>query len=178
MGDIDCLVNNAGIGPQRPAKDFAAGAISEVFGINTFGTIFCCSEALRRMSLTEAGKGGVIVNIGSISSLYGVFSSETIYAASKVAPDAFTMALAKEIARQGIRVCGIGPGIIATDLFEANYGAAAEERAGPAGVPMGRVGLPEEIPEAVLFAASPAAAYITGIWLNVSGGRELNVGTP
>lgn len=177
IGPLDCVVNNAGIGLQQRVRDFSSATVEQIFSINTFGTMFSCKEAVRRMSTSEGGRGGVIVNIGSISSLYGGFPSETIYAASKGAIDAFTLALAKEVARQGIRVCGIRPGIIATELFEADFGAGAEERAGSVGVPMGRVGEAAEIADAVLFLASDAASYITGAWLNVSGGRELNVQT-
>lgn len=177
IGPIDCVVNNAGIGLQQRVRDFTSASIEQVFRINTFGTMFCCREAIRRMSTSDGGQGGVIVNIGSISSLYGGFPSETIYAASKGAIDAFTLALAKEVAQQGIRVCGIRPGIIATELFEADFGAGAEERAGSLSVPMGRVGQASEIADTVLFLASDAASYITGAWLNVSGGREMNVQT-
>ena len=93
-----------------------------------------------------------------------------VYAASKGAVDSFTTGLAKEVGKEGIRVVGIRPGVIATDILEPMGGASLMEQVAPT-VPMGRVGQPDEIGEAAIWLLSPAASYVHGTTIDVSGGR-------
>jgi NAD(P)-dependent dehydrogenase (short-subunit alcohol dehydrogenase family) len=95
---------------------------------------------------------------------------EAHYAASKGALDSFTVALAKELAPHGIRVNAVRPGLIQTDIHQAHGGQATVDRLAPS-IPLGRVGLPDEVAQAVAFLCSPQSSYMIGTQLDVSGGR-------
>ena len=133
-----------------------------------------CQQAIRRMSTRRGGKGGVIINISSISGLYGGLPGDVIYAGTKGGLDSFTIGLAKEIAPDGIRVVGIRPGLIRTELWDSDTGMGQDPvvEMGKRAVPLGRIGEVEDIANAVVWMASPEASYVSGTVLNVSGGRE------
>ena len=122
------------------------------------------------MSTDKGGKGGSIINISSMAATLGSGGAYVDYAASKGAIDALTIGLAREVARQGIRVNGIRPGIIETNLH-ASGGNPTRAKDLADTVPMGRPGKPQEVAEAVVWLASDKASYITGSTINVSGGR-------
>ena len=171
FGTVDVLVNNAGIiGDHFTIDQTDEAALLQVFSINTFSFFYCAGEATRRMSTRLGGKGGVIVNISSVSARHGGLPKEVAYAASKGAVDSFTFGLAKEVAREGIRVNAVRPGLIATEMHEAHGGSAMLATFAPT-IPVGRAGSAEEVAEAALWLASPAASYVHGTVLDVSGGR-------
>jgi NAD(P)-dependent dehydrogenase (short-subunit alcohol dehydrogenase family) len=122
------------------------------------------------MSTQHGGKGGAIVSISSAAARHGGLPMESHYAASKGAVDSFTVGLAKEVGKEGIRVNAIRPGLIVTDIHQAHGGDATIRSVGPT-VPLGRAGYPAEIAEATMWLCSDAASYVHGAILDVSGGR-------
>ncbi len=177
LGKPDVLVNNAGVSVTTSIADCKAADIDTILGVNVRGLILASRAAVRAMSTARGGKGGVIVNISSISALYGGLPQDVIYAASKGAVDSFTRGLATEIAKEGIRVCTVRPGLTYTEMLDADFGPGQAAEAARRTVPLGRIGQPDDIASAVIYLASEAASYITGTFLNVSGAREINVKT-
>jgi NAD(P)-dependent dehydrogenase (short-subunit alcohol dehydrogenase family) len=168
LGPIGGLVNNAGTtGLHARIEDQTQAALEALFAINVYGTIYCAQEAVRRMSTAHGGKGGAIVNISSVAARLGGLSGLVPYAATKGAVESFTTGLANEVAREGIRVNAVAPGMTATDMATEDMRQAASR----GGIPMGRIGEAEEIAQAVLWLLSPAASYVTGTVVTVSGGR-------
>jgi len=170
LGPLTALVNNAGgyagvnrIDEMRPEQ------LIETFATNIFSYFYCSREAVRRMSTKHGGKGGVIVNVSSRGALFGGLPKETHYAASKGAVDSFTKGLAREVGGEGIRVNGVRPGPILTDIHEVHGGYAAARAIGATG-PLGRAGEPAEVAEAVVWLLSAGASYVHGATLDVNGG--------
>lgn len=170
LGPITALVNNAGINLQSTIADLAIADADRVIAVNVRGALLCAREAVRRMSRNRGGAGGVIVNVSSVSARTGGGPGGVVYAASKGALDTFTIGLAKEVARDGIRVCGVRPGITETDIFDSNIGLEAARKLARETVPMGRIAHPDEIAALVLWLCSPAASYATGALFDVTGG--------
>jgi NAD(P)-dependent dehydrogenase (short-subunit alcohol dehydrogenase family) len=167
LGPITHFVHSSGIAGKNSRLDAASAAtIRDVLDVNLFGALVCAREAVRRMSTALGGKGGSIVLLSSIASLTGGANEYVFYAAAKGGVDALTNGLAREIAKEGVRVNAIRPGPTDTEIHEPGRLA----RITPL-LPMARAGEPNEIAEAVLFLLSDAASYITGAVLNVSGGR-------
>ncbi len=176
LGCVTALVNNAGVYPPVAVADVTREQLERVFSANSFGPYLCAREAVRRMSTARGGNGGVIVNVSTIATLFGGMPGDVVYAGSKAAVDALTLGLAREVAGQGIRVCGVRPGMTATGLWDdAGASLVKVEAQVRELVPLGRVGTPEDIADAVLWLCSDEARYVTGTLLNVSGGREINV---
>jgi NAD(P)-dependent dehydrogenase (short-subunit alcohol dehydrogenase family) len=171
FGRLDLLVNNAGVLPP-PARvaDMDAGRSGRTFAVNTLAPLLCAREAVRRMSTARGGQGGVIVNVSSRAAVRGAAGEFVDYAMSKAALDILTVGLAAEVAADGIRVNGVRPGLIATDMNTAPEQGDRLERLLTT-VPMGRPGTADEVAEAVRWLASDAAGYVTGVTLDVSGGR-------
>ncbi len=171
MGVLVGLVNNAGIVDYNARVDeLDLARLTRMFGANTFGPILCSGRAVRRMSTRFGGKGGAIVNITSAAAKLGAPGRYVDYAAAKGAIDSFTIGLALEVAGEGIRVNGVRPGIIATEIHGSGGDPELIERLGP-GLPMGRVGQPDEVAKAILWLLSEEASYTTGTIINVGGGR-------
>jgi NAD(P)-dependent dehydrogenase (short-subunit alcohol dehydrogenase family) len=171
FGPVTALVNNAGIGGAiRPIEEHTEATLDEIFATNIYASIHCASAAIRRMSPRHGGSGGVIVNISSAAARLGGISGMVAYAASKGAVDSFTIGLAKEVGKEGIRVVGLRPGMIATEILDAIGGETLMRDTAPT-IPIGRVGQPEEIARAVIWLLSPAASYVHGTVIDVSGGR-------
>jgi NAD(P)-dependent dehydrogenase (short-subunit alcohol dehydrogenase family) len=147
-----------------------ASRILRVLSTNVLGSMLCAREAVRRMSTKHGGIGGGIVNVSSGAAKYGSPGEYVDYAASKGAIDTFTVGLAKEVAEEGIRVNGVRPGHIYTELHAKGGEPQRVDRV-KASVPMQRGGQPEEIAYAILWLLSPEASYITGTIIDVSGGR-------
>jgi NAD(P)-dependent dehydrogenase (short-subunit alcohol dehydrogenase family) len=176
LGTVTALVNNAGIDEQMRVADLTRQHLERVFAVNAFAPYYCSREAVRRMSTARGGTGGVIVNVSSISPLYGGMPGDVVYAGSKGAVDALTLGLAGEVAEEGIRVCGVRPGMTATDMWNDGDVPLDEVRRTAATlVPLGRMASPEDIAAAVLWLCSDEASYITATSINVSGGREVFV---
>jgi NAD(P)-dependent dehydrogenase (short-subunit alcohol dehydrogenase family) len=171
LGKVDALVNNAGIiGRQVRLDELDDAVLAQVFAVNTFSYFYCAREAVRRMSTMRGGKGGAIVSISSAAARHGGLPMESHYAASKGAVDSFTIGLAKEVGKEGIRVNAIRPGLIVTDIHQAHGGEATWRSVAPS-VPLGREGYPAEIAEATVWLCSDPASYVHGAILDVSGGR-------
>ena len=170
MGALGLLVNNAGIAAgYGPLSELSAEATRRMLEVNVLGAMLCAREAVRRMSTARGGLGGSIVNISSAAARIGGATEWVDYAASKGAIDTLTLGLAREVASEGIRVNCVRPGLVDTDFNRyASPGRVA--RIAPS-IPIGRVGTPIEIAEAVLWFASPAAGFAAGAILDVSGGR-------
>ena len=171
LGTPQALVNNAGIvGGLSPIEEIDEARLSSVFSTNVYSMFFCCREMVRRVSKKHGGAGGSIINMSSAAARHGGMPNESFYASSKGATDSFTVALAKEVGREGIRVNALRPGLIATDMHDAHGGQALLDSMGPS-VPIGRAGTPDEVAQAVLWLASDASSYVHGAVIDVSGGR-------
>ena len=171
FGPVAGLVNNAGItGGFAKVSELTGALVREVFDVNVVGTMLCSAEAVRRMSTAHGGAGGVIVNISSTATKAGSPGEWVHYAASKGAVDVFTGGLAREVAREGIRVNAVAPGLILTDLH-ASVGDPDRPNRMADQMPIGRAATPEEVAEAVVWLLSDAASYVAGAVLPVAGGR-------
>lgn len=170
-GRLDGLVNNAGVVDRMGRLDeMSAARLERMMRINVIGSMLCAREAVKRMSTRHGGQGGVIVNLSSAAARLGSPGWYVDYAASKGAIDTFTKGLALEVADEGIRVCGVRPGIVDTDIH-ASGGEPDRVEKVRSGLPMKREGRPEEIASAIVWLLSDEASYITGTLLDVSGGR-------
>jgi NAD(P)-dependent dehydrogenase (short-subunit alcohol dehydrogenase family) len=171
FGRIDVLVNNAGVlFRQSPLDGLDFTRMERVFAVNAIGPMLCAQQAARRMSTCRGGKGGVVINISSAAARLGSPNEYVDYAASKGALETFTTGFAKEVAREGIRVNCIRPGHIYTDMHASGGEPGRVDRVKES-IPMGRGGQPEEVAQAVLWLASDQASFITGTFLDVTGGK-------
>ena len=171
VGPLTALVNNAGTLEQQMRLDtMDAARLQRVFTTNSIGPLLCAREAVRRMSYRYGGPGGSIVNVSSAAARLGGPGEYIDYAASKGAIDTFTIGLAREVAEEGIRVNGVRPGIIYTDIHAKGGESGRVERVKPS-IPMKRGGQPEEVAAAIMWLLSSEASYITGTILDVTGGR-------
>jgi NAD(P)-dependent dehydrogenase (short-subunit alcohol dehydrogenase family) len=170
-GRLDALVNNAGIlERQMRVEQMDAARINRILATNVTGAFLCAREAVRRMSTRHGGSGGAIVNISSRAAVLGSAFEYVDYAASKAALDALTVGLSKEVALEGIRVNGVRPGLIDTEMH-ASGGEPGRIGRLQSSVPMGRGGDASEVARAALWLASDEASYTTGSFIDVSGGR-------
>jgi len=150
LGPVTALVNNAGITGRAGRLDsFDAAAIRRVLEVNVAGAIYCSQQAVKRMSTRNGGAGGAIVNVSSLAATLGGANQWIPYAAAKGAINSLTIGLAKEVAAEGIRVNGISPGLIATEIH-AEAGLGERLKTVIPMVPMGRLGTAEECAEAIL----------------------------
>ena len=146
-----------------------AARIHRTFATNVIGTMLCSREAVRRMSTRYGGPGGGIVNISSGAARSGSAGEYVDYAATKGAVETFTLGLGREVAEEGIRVNGVRPGFIYTELHARGGEPARVDRV-KTRVPMQRGGSPEEVAAAILWLLSDEASYVTGTIVDVAGG--------
>lgn len=165
-GHIDVLVNNAGVLSLALVDDIEPDEWDRMYDVNTKGTFMVCKALLAQFR--EAGKGR-IVNIASIGGKRGA-PLQAHYCSSKAAVISFTHILAQEVAKDGITVNAVCPGIIDTDMGRNNYRDAAALQAVKDKTALGRLGYPDDVVGAVAFFASDDASFITGQALNVCGG--------
>jgi NAD(P)-dependent dehydrogenase (short-subunit alcohol dehydrogenase family) len=172
FGTLGALVNNAGIVGKSGVRvdEMSAERIQQMMAVNVTGSILCAREAVKRMSTRHGGKGGVIVNLSSVAARLGAPNTYVDYAASKGAIDSFTVGLGYEVAGEGIRVAGIRPGLIDTEIHAAGGEPDRAHRLAHM-VPMKRVGTADEIANAIVWLISDEASYVTSAILDVSGGR-------
>jgi NAD(P)-dependent dehydrogenase (short-subunit alcohol dehydrogenase family) len=168
---LDAVVNNAGItGPTGTFMDAAPETMDAVIRVNVNGMMDCCREALARMSFSNGGNGGSIVNVSSGAARTGSPNSYVWYGAAKAAVETFTIGLAQEVARDGIRVNCVSPGVTATEIHSrGGRRQTLDELA--AAIPLGRAADPSEIADPILYLLSDAASYVVGAVLRVGGGR-------
>lgn len=168
FGRLDVLVNNAGIvGAQEPSTEQDMQYFDRITKVIVNGTFLCSRAAYPAMA---ARNSGAIVNVGSVVGLAG-FPRKNAYGVAKAGVHSLTRALACEWAAQGIRVNAVAPGYIATSMVQGliDKGQVDSGRLSRR-IPMGRLGKPEEVADAILFLASDSARYITGSILSVDGG--------
>lgn len=168
LGTVSILVNNAGIVRDAMMHKMTVDEFRQVIDVNLFGAWLCSRQAMRTMRV--AGSGGSIVNLSSISGKVGNLGQSN-YAAAKAGLVAMTKSTAREGARFGIRANAISPGLIRTTMVEQM--PQRELDAKLAEVPLGRAGEVDEVAAVAAFLASPMASYVTGVNLEVAGGRHM-----
>jgi NAD(P)-dependent dehydrogenase (short-subunit alcohol dehydrogenase family) len=168
MGPLTALVNNAGtLGEQKRIDEREADELTRLMQVNIVGPMLCAKHAVQAMSTAHGGQGGSIVTIASLAAKAPADAKGTVpYEATKGAMVTFAHGLSNEVASEGIRVNSVSPGFIDTDMTRAYPGAqeAAEH------TPLGRMGRPDEIANAVSWLVSPEASFVTGSDIPVSGG--------
>ena len=164
FGKIDILINNAGITRDASLKKMTPEQWQQVIDVNLTG-VFNCAKCVSGY-MVEKGYGRII-NTSSVVSLYGNFG-QTNYVATKAGVIGMTKTMARELGRKGVTVNAVAPGFIATEMVKKMPEDVL--KAMEAKVPVGRLGMPEEIASAYLFLASDEAAYINGTTLSVDGG--------
>jgi NAD(P)-dependent dehydrogenase (short-subunit alcohol dehydrogenase family) len=168
FGRLDVAVNNAGTeGSPGPVTEQTAETYAATFDTNVLGTLLSMKYELRVM---VAQGHGSIVNVSSTYGRVGA-AGASVYVASKHAVEGLTKAAALEVAESGVRVNVVAPGPIETGMLNRFTGTAAKKAALVAGVPVKRVGTPEEIAQTILFVASDKASFITGASIAVDGGK-------
>ncbi|MFL6475674.1 MAG: SDR family NAD(P)-dependent oxidoreductase [Nitrososphaera sp.] len=174
FGRIDVLVNNAGIGgAQKTVHDLTSDDWDYVIDVNLKGTFLCTREALKRMSNDSSGSDYSIINISSVHE--SIPQPQSVpYSASKGGMEMLTKTVALEVAAKGIRVNGIAPGAIATDMNKDILENQQKKKDEETRIPMHRIGQPEEIAKVALFLASDGASYMTGTTVYVDGGLTLS----
>jgi NAD(P)-dependent dehydrogenase (short-subunit alcohol dehydrogenase family) len=171
FGRIDVLVNNAGVlAQQSRLEDLSFERMQRIFAVNAIGPMLCAQHAIRRMSHRHGGRGGSVINVSSASARLGSPNEYVDYAASKGALETFTIGFAKEVAAEGIRVNCVRPGHIYTDMHASGGEPGRVDRVKES-IPMKRGGQPDEVARAILWLAGAEASFVTGTFLDVTGGK-------
>ncbi len=167
FGRLDVAVNNAGTeGTPGPVTEQSAASYAATFDTNVLGTLLCMKHELRVMQSQGAGS---VINVSSVVGSKA-FAGTSVYTGSKHAVEGMTKAAALEGAEHGVRVNAVAPGPVETGMLNRFTGTAERKAGLVGGVPMKRVGTPEEIADAIVFLASSKASFITGQILGVDGG--------
>ncbi|MFY9686266.1 MAG: SDR family oxidoreductase [Pseudolabrys sp.] len=167
LGPVTHFVHSSGIIGDNSRLDEASSAtIREVLDLDTFGALLCLRTCVKRMSIKHGGKGGSVVMLSSMAAPLGGANECVWYAAAKAGVDSMVIGVSREVAKEGMRVNAITPGVIDTDIQPPGR----VERVTPM-LPMGRAGQADEVAEAVLFLLSDGASYVNGANLRVSGAR-------
>jgi NAD(P)-dependent dehydrogenase (short-subunit alcohol dehydrogenase family) len=171
LGKITSLVNNVGILEQQSKLEYiSTQRMQHILETNIMSVFLCCREAIKRMAPRHGGSGGTIINVSSIAARTGAPFEYIDYAASKGAIESLTIGLAKELATDNIRVNGVRPAYIHTDIH-SNGGEPNRFERLKESIPLKRGGLPSEVAEAILWLASDQSSYSTGIFIDATGGK-------
>lgn len=168
FGGVDVMVNNAARTPYASIWDITAEEWDEVLAVNLRGSFFGCRIAGRHMRERGAGR---IINLASIAGQQASAATGVHYAASKAGIVALTRSFAQELAPHGVTVNALAPAAVRSPVLDAM--SQMQQRTLAAGIPLGRFGQPEEVAAAVVYLASPAAAFMTGATLDLNGGRHM-----
>ncbi len=170
LGKVSVLVNNAGIlKTQCSFHEISEQRFDEVFKTNVMSCFLCSKEAIKYMSKKHGGVGGAIVNVSSGAAKSGSPHEYIDYAVSKGAIDTLTRGLALELAEDGVRVNGVRPGFIYTDMHASGGEPGRVDRL-KSKIPLKRGGLPREVAEAIVWLATDKSSYVTGSIIDVAGG--------
>lgn len=170
LGTVTVLVNNAGIlMEQSRLEDLSIERFTKVLNTNVLSCFLCSKQAVKRMSTKHGGIGGTIVNVSSGAAKSGSPNEYVDYASSKGAMDTLTRGLAMEVAGEGIRVNGVRPALIYTDMHASGGEANRVERLSSI-VPLKRGGQAQEVAEAILWLASDKSSFVTGSFIDTTGG--------
>jgi len=170
VGRLAVLVNNAGsLDKQAQLSDISLSRFQQTMKTNMESCFLCTKAAITRMSTKHGNAGGVIVNVSSLAAKTGSPNEYVDYAASKAAMDAFTRGVALEVAEQGIRVNGVRPGLIYTDIHQAGGEKDRVDRL-KSKIPLKRGGDAKEVAEAILYLATDKSSFVTGSFIDVAGG--------
>ena len=167
FGGVDVLVNNAGVETLAPVLELEESEWDRVLDTNLKGAFLCAQAAARAM--VAAGTRGAIVNVASVNAKIAL-EGQAHYTSSKGGLIMLTKAMARDLAPHRIRVNAVGPGVIATKMSERSLADPERRAMLLSKVPLGRVGQPRDVANAVLFLASDEADYVTGTTLYVDGG--------
>lgn len=171
FGPITGVLNNAGVLDSKSSvADLTVERMRRIFDTNVLGAFLVARQAARTMPLSKGGQGGSIVNMSSRAAPLGSANEFVDYAGSKGAVDTLTTGLSNELAGDGVRVNAVRPGLIETDIHASGGQPDRAARMG-ANTPMGRAGSAAEVAEAVIWLLSDNSSYVTGTFLDVSGGR-------
>jgi NAD(P)-dependent dehydrogenase (short-subunit alcohol dehydrogenase family) len=169
-GPIDILVNNAGINQKKPFTEVTDEEFQQVI-LTNITSVFVLSREVAKTMLQQ--KSGGIINISSMAAQYGI-PYVIAYTASKTAIEGMTKAMAVELSPRGIRVNCVAPGFIETNMSaKALDDDPQRKQKVLSRTPMGKLGLPEDVAEAIYYLASDAAKYLTGVVLPVDGGNSV-----
>ncbi len=170
LGEITGLVANAGVtSPMMQLADQPVSQLRHVIDVNVLGALLCARRAVQSMSTARGGSGGSIVLVSSSATLHGGPGEYVHYAASKGAVDVLTVGLAKEVAKEGVRVNAVAPGMVDTEIHIVS---GDPDRAWKAGdrIPLGRPADPAEIADPIAWLLSDQASYTTGAIFRIAGG--------
>lgn len=171
LGRLGAVINNAGVTLTFASlAETSTEIIRRTIDINLTAAVLVARKAVRVLGHSFGGAGGVIVNVSSGAASIGSPGEYVYYAAAKAGLDTLTMGLGKEVAADGVRVVGVAPGLIDTDIHASAGDAGRVDRMAPQ-IPIGRAGRPTEIAEAIGWLISDRAGYVTGSTLRVAGGR-------
>lgn len=165
---IDILVNNAGIWPKAYVKDMSVSEFENTMKINLQSPFILCKKMINH--LIDQDRKGKIINIVSQAAFHGSTSGHAHYAASKGGLVTFTVSLAREVAKHGINVNAVAPGIMETPMITANMSEEMIKKSYHERIPLQRISTPEEVAYTVAFLASNKTDYITGATIDVTGG--------
>ena len=171
FGLLTAVVNNAGATMHvGTLAETPPDIVRPTVELNLTGALLVARAAVRALSTSYEGDGGVLVNVSSGAATLGSPGEYVQYAAAKAGVDAMTAGLGQEVAADGVRVVGVAPGMVRTRIHEDAGDAGRLERLASQ-IPLGRAGAPEEIAAAIAWLLSDEASYVTGTTLRVAGGR-------
>ena len=171
FGRLSGLVNSAGISGGRIPVDSLVGAdLSRLFNVNVVGLMLCCREAVKQMAKSHGGQGGAIVNVSSFAAAIGGRGQLSHYAASKGAVDVFTIGAAKDLAKDGIAMFSIRPGVVATEMTSGNRANSDWLEKVEKSIAAGRIAQVDDIAAPIVRLLEPDMAYLTGSRIDAAGG--------